>query len=89
MTIKEFESFIKRIEKIIEREESHLDMLYQKRIDLINNRKLYNNICKIVNFNYTVEEDINKMIENSEQYLDYYKHKLNDYINYHNTLINS
>lgn len=87
MTIREIESFIKVIEGLIFKEENHLDWLYQKQIDLINNRKKYLHINKIKSLNYTVEEDIKEMISRSENHLQHYKYRLVEYKNYHEQIL--
>lgn len=87
MTIREIESFIKVIEGLIFKEENHLDWLYQKQIDLINNRKKYLHINKIKNLNYTVEEDIKEMIIRSENLLQHYKYRLVEYRNYREQML--
>jgi hypothetical protein len=88
MTVREIDSFIKFIENFISKEENHLDWLYQKRIDLVNNRKQYLHICKIEGLNYTVEEDVEEMINISESHLSHFKYRLIEYKKYRNDIIN-
>jgi hypothetical protein len=88
MSIREIESFIKFIEGLIFKEENHLNWLYQKQIDLINNRKQYLHTSKIKDLNYTVESDINEMIKISENYLEHYKYRLIEYKKYRESMLN-
>lgn len=75
LTVVDIEIFIKRIEKLIEKEEAHLDFLYDKRIELLN-KKIK-----------TLDSDIDEMIETSTFYLEHYKKRLEEYSMYKEKMI--
>jgi Zn-finger domain-containing protein len=75
LTVVDIEIFIKRIEKLLEKEEAHLDFLYDKRIELLN-KKIK-----------TLDSDIDKMIETSTFYLEHYRKRLTEYIEYKDKMI--
>jgi len=75
LTVVDIEIFIKRIEKLVEKEEAHLDFLYDKRIELLNRK-----IKKL-------DLDIDEMIKASSFYLEHYKKRLKEYIEYKDKMI--
>jgi hypothetical protein len=75
LTVVDIEIFIKRIEKLIEKEEAHLDFLYDKRIELLN-KKIK-----------TLDTDIGLMIQVSNFYLEHYRKRLEEYIIYKDKMI--
>lgn len=75
LTVVDIEIFIKRIEKLVEKEEAHLDFLYDKRIELLN-KKIK-----------TLDVEIDEMIEASNVYLEHYRKRLKEYIEYKDKMI--
>ena len=75
ITLSALEEFIKRINIILEKEESHLNWLMDSKIRLLNRRF----------GNYT--DSIDTMISASEHYVDFYKMRLEEYTEYKDNLI--
>lgn len=77
MTIVDLEVFIMRIEKLVQKEQMHLNWLYEKKIEILNKKRgCLHHLLERFDF---VLPDIDKMIDESEQYLRHYETRLEEY----------
>ena len=69
VTIMEMEDITKRVEKLLDNENQHLDWLMAKRIQFLNNKYM------------ECDDSIVEMIYTSQRYIDYYSTRFEEYRN--------
>lgn len=82
MSIMDWERFLKGINDLVEKEQRHLDWLYEKRIEVINKTRGLSLFGIRKALHDKAKNDIEEMIQVSELHLDHYQTRAVEYEDY-------